>query len=385
MLHCMSYPKVGEDAYMNLTFLVKPASSACNLRCSYCFYEDVSNSRLQKHMGMMAPATAGKLIQEAFREASSGDILTFFFQGGEPTLAGLDFFRDFVSREQAYRKRGVSVQYGIQTNGMDLHEDWAAFFAAHHFLVGLSLDGTQAIHDRFRTDAKGNGSWEHVLAALDLLEQYQVDVNLLCVVTGPAAKKAPQIWKSLTRLGSHPLQFLPCLEPLESANQSHPYSLAPEGYGKFLCQLFDCWYRDWRAGNYVSVRNFEDYLCFFLGIPPTSCAATGSCGHYLVVEGDGGLYPCDYYVLDRWYLGNIQDITISQAMSSPNAQVFLREGRSRPPQCPSCPYAPLCKGGCKRDWNRDGNNRLCRAFKAFFPYAISRMEEMAAWYLRKKE
>lgn len=363
----------------HLTLLVKPASGLCNMRCQYCFYEDVSDHRVQKNMGMLTRATAQRIISEAFRVVSPGGSITFLFQGGEPTLAGLDFFQSFLALEKQWAKPGVSVSHGLQTNGYLLNEDWAVFFQNNNFLVGLSLDGTQTLHDSFRPDAAGNGTWERSVNGLKMLDQFQVETNILCVVTAQAAKKARQVYRTLTQLGDHPLQFIPCLDPLDEARGGRPYSLTPQAYGTFLCQLFDCWYQDWRQGHYVSIRAFDDYLRHLLRLPPSSCAASGSCGHYLVMEGDGSLYPCDFYVLDRWCLGNILDSTLEQALDSPNAQKFLTEGRQRPPQCRNCRYTPLCRGGCRRDWDQTGGNYYCLSYKQFFAYSISRLEEVAAW------
>lgn len=371
-----------EDASVNrVTFLIKPASSLCNMRCKYCFYEDVASSRSVKSMGIMGLDTARRIVSEAFRAVSPGGMITFLFQGGEPTLAGLAFFQSFMLLEKEYEKPGVYVHHAIQTNGLCIDNAWAAFLRDNHFLVGLSIDGSQAIHDRFRVDAAGKATWERTVASLRLLERHQVETNLLCVVTAQAAKKPQQVYKSLIELGPHPLQFIPCLDPLECNRGSLSHSLTPEAYGKFLCNLFDCWYRDWKRGQYVSIRTFDDYLRHMMRMPPSSCAASGSCGHYLVAEADGSLYPCDFYVLDQWYLGNIRECSIEQALSSANSQTFLREGRCRPEECLHCRYFPLCRGGCKRDWEKNGANYYCSAYRRFFPYAISRLEEMAASYL----
>ena len=365
----------------SLVFLIKPASGLCNMRCKYCFYEDLSENRSRKLMGMMDITTAERMICEAFRVVSPGGTITFLFQGGEPTLAGLDFFRNFMELEGKYAKANIRCSHAIQTNGYCLTEEWAAFFREHDFLVGLSIDGTQAIHDSFRVDAGGKGTWEKTVAALKLLEQYRVETNILCVVTGQVAKKAPQVYRSLTQLGRHPLQFIPCLDPIEARRGSEVYSLKPDAYGKFLCSLFDCWYRDWKTGNYVSIRTFDDYLRILLRMPPSSCAASGGCGSYLVVEGDGSLYPCDFYVLDSWRLGNILDCSLEDALSCEKGKEFLQESRKRPDECRSCRYMPICRGGCKRDWMENGSNYYCRAFRTFFGYAITRLEEMASAYL----
>lgn len=361
----------------SLTFLIKPASSLCNMRCRYCFYEDIADNRTQKHMGIMSDNTAERIISEAFRLVSPGGMITFMFQGGEPTLAGLDFFRNFLALEEKYAKAGVYCHHAIQTNGFCLTEEWAQFFREHKFLVGLSMDGTQAIHDNFRIDAAGHGTWEKTTKALNLLDQFQVETNILCVVTGQVAKKASQVYRALTQLGRHPMQFIPCLDPIEAERGKEFYSLKPDAYGKFLCNLFDCWYRDWKAGNYVSIRLFDDYLRILMRMNPSTCAAGGACGSYLVVEGDGSLYPCDFYVLDNWKIGNIMEMDVQEALASSASIRFVQEGTHRPEQCKSCRYFPICRGGCKRDWTQEHKNYYCTSFKTFFDYSLSRLQEMA--------
>lgn len=365
----------------HLTLLIKPASSRCNLRCRYCFYEDVSNHRQQKDMGCMGEETVRCILEKAFQAVSPGGSITFLFQGGEPTIVGLDFYKTFLTLEKEYQRNHIACHHAIQTNGMVLNEDWAVFLRKNDFLVGLSLDGTEFLHNKYRVDGKGVGTWSRAAEALHLLERHQVETNLLCVVTGQTVKKPAQTYRSLSGFKGHSLQFIPCIDPMEETGNAQDYSLSPEGYGKFLCQVFDCWYRDWKMGKYVSVRNFDDFLCHLLRLPPSSCAASGSCGHYLVVEGDGSLYPCDYYVLDAWRMGNIHSTTIPEALDGPISQKFLEEGRKRPSSCTSCRYAPLCRGGCKRDWRLDGENQYCKAYQAFFPYAIERLEEMARFYV----
>lgn len=359
------------------TFLIKPASSLCNMRCKYCFYDDVSDNRMVKSMGIMSADTAAQVISKALEATEDGGRISFMFQGGEPTLAGLNFFQNFVQLQQQSGRSGIVVEYAIQTNGMNLDEEWAEFLRKNRFLVGLSIDGTKDIHDQFRVDARGEGSWQQVEKALRLLDEHQVETNLLCVVTRQMAKKAHQVWSSLRALGNHPLQFIACLDPLECKRGTAPYSLTPELYGRFLCNLFDCWYRDWKAGNYGSVRLFDDYVRILAGMAPSCCANAGSCGHYLVVEGDGSLYPCDFFVLDQWYIGNIHSMTVAEALAAPASQKFVAEGMQRPEECYHCPYGGLCRGGCRRDWTLAQQNYYCQAYKAFFPYALSRLQEIA--------
>lgn len=360
--------------FVNL--LVKPASGLCNMRCRYCFYEDESAHRLTKNMGIMTEDTSRVLIQRAFAAVSPGGCVNFSFQGGEPTLAGLDFFRQFVKTVAAFRPAGCTVNYAIQTNGLLLDEAWADFLKQNGFLVGVSLDGTQALHDTNRIDATGNGTSERVMQGITLLQKAQVEVNLLCVVTKQCAKNPVRVYKALKQIGIRYLQLIPCLDPIEQKRGAMPYSLRPEDYASFLCRLFDAWYQDWRAGQYVSIRLFDDYIHLAMGLPAGTCSTCGSCGSYFVVEADGSVYPCDFYALDPWKMGNIHDNDLQQLQSGDVAEQFAKEGRIHPQECAQCRWYRLCNGGCKRDWyqvNGRKQNYYCPAFRQFFAYAAPKM------------
>ena len=364
-----------------LTLLIKPAAALCNLSCRYCFYKDLSQHHEKDSMQLMSEDTAETLIRRAFRSISSGGTIQFLFQGGEPTLAGLSFFQNFIRLEKSYAKPDVRVCHSIQTNGLLIDDDWAEFLRDNDFLVGLSVDGTQPIHDYFRSDEHGNGSWHAVLHALKLLEKYHVETNLLCVVTEDVAQHPAEVYRSLTSLGRHPLQFIPCLDEYGKQRGQASYSLSPDSYGHFLKTIFDLWYADWKAGHYISIRSFDDYIRHLLRQPPCSCASSGSCGHYLVVEANGNLYPCDFYVTDEWLLGNIHQTSIPAILKSEQSQAFLSFGSTRPAECTSCRYAPICRGGCRRDFTESGSNYYCSSLQSFFPYAIERLEEMAAFFI----
>lgn len=359
----------------HLSVLVKPVSGLCQLRCKYCFYRDIAQNRETEHYGLMSEATVDALIRAAFQEAGCYGTVQFTFQGGEPTLAGLDFYRQFLELEAKYRKGSLQVSHSIQTNGLLLDKEWATFLKEHQFLVGLSLDGTPAIHDAYRVDLYNAGTWDRVLNTLELLKQHNVETSLLCVVSATAAKKPAAVYNSMKQLYGQSLQFIPCLDPLDCARGIEPYSLKPESYSRFLCQLFDCWYWDWKKGNYYSIRNFEDYIRILMGMPPAACAVCGMRGSYLVAESDGSLYPCDFYVLDQWRIGNIKNCSFSQALQSDIMARFI--SRKLPEECCKCAYYPLCRGGCQRDWLHNGSNYYCGVFKTFLHYALPRHQEIA--------
>lgn len=362
-----------------LSFLIKPASGHCNMRCRYCFYEDETNLREAGNSGMMSAGTADALIREAFAALDPGGQVTFAFQGGEPTLAGLSYFRHFVEKVREVNRERAVVRYAIQTNGLAIDEDWADFFREHKFLVGVSLDGEKATHDALRPDAGGKDTWNRVTQTLALLKRKEVDVNLLCVVSRLCAKHPQRAYRCLKKLGAY-LQFIPCLDPLDAERGSMPYSLTPQLYGNFLCGLFDEWYRDFTAGEYTSIRLFDDYVHLAMGLPASTCATSGSCGAYFVVEGDGTLYPCDFYCLDQWRMGILGDASLAELAAGEVARRFLAEGLERPAECAGCPWLQLCNGGCKRDWTRDGegnHNYFCPAFQRFFAYAAPRIAQIA--------
>ena len=239
-------------------------------------------------MGVMSKEMASSLISWTFSSLSDDGTVSFAFQGGEPTMAGLGYFRHFIDEVKKYKKEGQSVNYSLQTNGYAITEEWASFFKENNFLIGISVDGNKTEHDRYRIDAKGDGTFLRVINNLKLLEKYKVDYNALCVVTG---KTDPvKAYSSLKREGFSFLQFIPCLDPYEEERGGRDFSLTPSHYAHFLSSTFDLWYRDWKNGKYTSVRLFDDYVHLAMGYPPSSCSVLGHCGGYIVVEADGSIY-----------------------------------------------------------------------------------------------
>lgn len=368
-----------EHTMKAIHFLIKPASSLCNLRCRYCFYEDIANNRSEKSMGIMTDATVQALVEDTFRTVSPGGTVSFAFQGGEPTVAGLDFFRQFVLQVRRLCPAGVNTTFSIQTNGTLLNQDWADFFRENRFLVGVSLDGYKDVHDLHRKDEKGEGNWTRVLKSVQLLKGNGVMVNALCVVTAQCARHPDRAYSGLKKLGFDYMQFIPCLDPIETARGAMPYSLTPEAYGGFLCRLFDLWYQDWSDGKYRSIRLFDDYVHLLLGDAPGTCATCGRCGSYFVVEGDGSVYPCDFFVLDQWKLGRLGEQSLAELAQGKTAQNFFQWGQEKPTECTCCRWRILCNGGCKNDWTNEPepHNYFCPAFQRFFAYAEDRLLTIA--------
>ena len=326
----------------------------------------------------MSAETADKLIASAVDATCDGAMISIGFQGGEPTVAGLDYFRHFIEEEKKYPNRRFT--HSIQTNCYALDEDWATFLAENNFLVGISVDGYKDLHDLHRITPSGEGSFERIANNLELLKKHKVEFNALCVVTKQCTERPHRVYNRLKGMGFEYLQFIACLDPIGVERGKQSYSLNPEDYGRFLCATFDDWYKDWKEGHFTSVRQFDDYIHLLTGVMPSSCAALGKCGSYLVVEADGSLYPCDFYVLDEWNLGRIGEVSVIQAINSEKAKSFRSDNGRLPEPCKTCSWLPICHGGCKKDItfkNNEPENYFCSAYRFFFEYASERLMEVA--------
>lgn len=366
-----------------LGLLIKPASGRCNLACRYCFYRDVAEHREVADFGLMSSATAELLVRRAFEHGA--DAYTFAFQGGEPTLAGLAFFERFAAevRRLQGERSGVSVAFAMQTNGVLIDAEWARFLKREGFLLGVSIDGPRLLHDAFRVRRDDTGTYAAVMAGVEALRAEGVPVNALCVVDAATADNAEKVYRHLRSRGFDWLQFIPCLDPLGEEPGGRSWSLSPEAYGRFLMTVFDLRYAEWRSGSPVSVRWFDNLIGMAMGMPPESCGMTGVCSANLVVEADGSVYPCDFYVTDEWRMGSIAESSFAELQSGETARRFVESSRLLDGDCLACFAYPLCRGGCRRDrepavGGLPGPNRYCPAFKQFFAHAGERIMEMAA-------
>ena len=384
---CLWSRTIGVVFMPPLNLLIKPASGSCNMCCRYCFYADETEKRAVALMGRMSPETMHAIVDRAL-EYADGDC-TFSFQGGEPSLAGLDFFRDLSDYvEEHPNPKGVRVHYSIQTNGYMLDEDWARWFAQYHVLVGVSLDGPKEIHDRYRKDRNGEGTFHRVMAFIRLLEKHGVEYNILTVVSAANARRAQQVYSFFKKQGFRYQQYIECLDPLGEAQGGHDYSLTPERYEVFLKTMFDAWYQDMCAGRYVYNRYFENLMMILTGQAPESCSLRGACAAQWVIEADGSVYPCDFYALDQWRLGNILEDSFAAMEEKRRASGFVEWSCRLPEECRQCRWLALCRNGCRR--NREpvtadstGRNYFCRAYSNFLEYAYPRLMEICRQLLRQ--
>lgn len=363
-----------------INILIKPASGNCNMRCTYCFYADEQEHRSVSSHGIMSKNTMHRIIDKAM-EYGDG-VCTLAFQGGEPTLAGLDFYEDLAEyAAHVPNPKKIRFQYAIQTNGYNIDEQWARFWAKNRYLVGISLDGPKEIHDRYRKDASGQGTYNKIMASIRLLEKYRVDYNVLTVVTAATARSGQKIYNFYKKNKIHYQQYIECLDPLGEMPGGQEYSLTPKRYETFLKSLFDAWYLDVKADKPVYNRYFDNLLMIMDRQVPESCNMRGVCGKQWVIEADGSVYPCDFYALDQWLLGNINEDSFETMDLKREELGFIRWSMKTHEDCKNCTWYPLCRGGCRR--NREpvtkdstGKNYFCDAYKGFFEYAYPRLEEV---------
>lgn len=344
--------------------------------CRYCFYKKELNEAGLMNQTVMSETTL-KILTDRIAESGAKRV-HLAFQGGEPTLAGIAYYYEMICQlNEKTADKKMQIDYCIQTNGLLIDEKWAELFKKHNFLVGLSYDGTDFLHDSFRKDNSGKGTAERVLRAWALLKQYQIRTNILCVVTRKLARKPEQVYKNLKSTGARYLQFIPCITEA-GCLKSDGLKLDTQIYASFLKGIFDLWYQDWKKGDYVSIRQFEDYIHLCCGEGASSCAACGHCGSYLVTEADGNLYPCDFYVNKKYEIGNIKECSFEKALTNEKAVNFVNTV-SRSPECSRCRWYVYCRGGCKNDYRsgEDGvTNIYCNAYRDFFEYAASRLEKI---------
>ena len=325
-----------------LNVMIKPASSLCNMRCLYCFYADEAARRDVPSFGMMTEDTADALIGRVMAVLGEGDAVQYIFQGGEPTLRGLDFFHRFAERATA--REGVRVSFSLQTNGLLLDDGWCDFLLKYRVLVGVSLDLLPECHDDARRDASGEGTYARVVAAVSLLKRRGVPFNILCTLTDAVAARPKQVWQRLVRLDVAYVQFTPCLGAEGCASYG---ALTPALFADFYIRLFEFWYDDYKKGRVRSVKLFDDVVNLLILGRPTACGMDGVCRPQLVIEADGSAYPCDFYCTDAYRLGNVSD-GIDTLVSSDAWRAFAARKRERPMLCEGCRYARFCGGGCPR-------------------------------------
>lgn len=363
-----------------ISVLMKPSSGMCNMSCDYCFYCDETQKRIQKSYGFMKEETLINIIRKTMINAEG--YASFAYQGGEPTLRGIDFFKKAVEFQKKYNRKGIKIYNALQTNGILIDDEWCKFLAENHFLVGISVDGIRNVHDAYRHDKSGNGTYERIIKATDLMNAYGVEYNILTVVNKKTVQNAEAIYQEYRRRNWNYQQYIACLDPLGEGHQKMDYAISSKEYGTFLTKIFNLWYKDWKKNRQPYIRLFENYIGIILGYIPEACEQRGICGIQYVIEADGTVFPCDFYMLDEFRLGNINENRMAEIDERRKKIKFIEKSRKLNPECRKCEWYFLCRGGCQRhrDLESSGEyyrNYFCEGYKEFFKNCSDKMREIA--------
>lgn len=359
--------------------MVKPVGPICNLRCEYCYYVEKVAMFPADERYRMSDKTLESLVRSFF-EASSGPDVHFVWHGGEPTMAGIDFYRKAVDLQRRYLPTGWECHNSLQTNGTLLDARWARFIVENGFSVGLSLDGPAAIHDLGRPDRHQRGSHERAVRGLQVLREHGVDVDVLCTVNARTSESPWDVYHYFLDLDVRWLQFIPVVRRA-SDGVVDELSVRPEAYARFLISIFDEWVR--YDIERVTVQDFLIAMLVAMDRPPILCVASATCGEVLAVEHDGSVYSCDHFVDATHYLGNVNSDGMRGPFASEAQRAFGALKASLPDECLCCDVLAYCRGGCPKDRFAGGTpalNYLCEGYRAFYrhvvPY-VTRMAELA--------
>ncbi len=365
------------------SLLIKPAGPDCNIACRYCFYYDKKELFDNTKVHRMDISTVQKALKEYLKLAGSQASLGF--QGGEPTLCGLDFFKKIVDIVAEYKRPGQQCALAIQTNGILLDEAWAEFLKKNNVLVGLSVDGPETIHNTHRLDRGRKGTHEIVATKMQMLKDMSVEFNTLTVITKANVGRAAELIDYFRTNGSSYMQFIPCVESLDGAIAD--YSPTPEEYGAFLKEAFDIWYNDGYPEFYI--RLFDELLISFVEYVPASCYFAPTCTSNLVVEHDGSIYPCDFFVENEWKLGNINETSFAKIADNPKLNQFIERKRVLDEKCKNCDWRSLCFGDCPKYRLSESGTRIdsayfCEGYKDFFQHAHPKLVKLKKRLLSDK-
>ncbi|MBQ6820203.1 MAG: anaerobic sulfatase maturase [Clostridium sp.] len=360
----------------NLSVMIKPSSSKCNLKCKYCFYNSIAEEREIKDYGFMSQETL-EVIIDRIEEYCNGGICNIGFQGGEPLLIGLEFYKKLI---EITSKKNTKFNFMLQTNGTLINEEMAKLFHDNKFLIGISLDGNKELHNLNRINHANSGTFKDVMNGIKLLKKHKVDFNILVVVTRTLSKKIEDCYRFLRKNDFNYIQFIPFIEALDdSSNRNLSFHLTSNQYEVYMKKLFDIWYEDILKGNMVSIRYFDNILSLFLGYDYEACDMRGVCSCQHIIEGDGSVYPCDFYAYEKYSLGNILNEDFNEIHEKEITKSFIVNSLNKDKKCEVCKYRALCRGGCKRyrETTKDKSYLFCEANYNFFEYSYNRFRKLS--------
>jgi uncharacterized protein len=352
------------------SLLIKPASAVCNLDCAYCFYLDRAADPYKALPGRrMTTETLERLVDTYLFYSYPNS--TFAFQGGEPTLAGLGFYEKLVELQQQYGRGGQNVSNALQTNAILIDDSWCALFRQYNWLLGVSLDGPREIHDLYRYNKEGRGTWQRVMAGIETLKKNRVEFNILCVLSQANVEKPRELYKFFRGLGIDNIQYIPLAE-FDGLGNALPFTITAEQYGRFLCDTFDLWWPDRRK---IRIRYFDNLAEAVAGQKPGTCTLHETCDSYVVVEYNGDVYPCDFFVESDWKLGNVTLDSWPEIARRTRRYSFAAKKTLAHPECQVCEYQSICHGGCPK-FRHSPHRRFedldyfCQAYKMIYAKAV---------------
>ena len=359
------------------SLLVKPASADCNLNCRYCFYLEKCALYPDTARHRMPDRVLEKMIQSYLETPQS--VYSFGWQGGEPTLMGLEFFQKVTHLQEKYGPRGATISNGLQTNATRIDDALAGHFKRYRFLLGCSLDGPAQIHDRYRLTVGGRPTHGKVMEGIETLQRHQVEFNILVLVSQSNVHRAEDVYRYLVDRGFLFHQYIPCAE-FDAHGRPQPYAVSGEEWGQFLCELFDLWYpEDTRT---VSIRHLDALILKLVDNQTSVCTMGDNCCQYFVVEYNGDIYPCDFFVNRQLRLGNVLDTDWADLLSLPAYEHFGARKTQWNARCNACDVLDLCVGDCLKNRTYSGNppeniSWLCEGHKTFLRHARGRLNKLA--------
>jgi uncharacterized protein len=360
------------------TLLIKPSGSDCNMVCKYCFYKDRA-PQLGQGKQRMSEQVLEKLVKDYLQLGFP--VANFSWQGGEPTLMGLDFYKKAVQFQKKYGVPGRQVSNALQTNAILLDEKWCRFLHDYKFLVGISIDGPREFHDYYRHDHSGSGTFDKVIKAIQTCKEYKVEFNALILLNNRNIEHPDELFDFFIENGIRFLQFIPCLELDAAKSKVADFSVTSPQLGRFLCKVFDRWLA--YGPQNLSIRDFDSMLSYCIHGRHTICTFGRQCSDYIVVEHTGDCFVCDFFVEPKWRLGNILETPIQKLAASRKKRDFARAKQNLPDQCLLCRYLDVCRGGCQKDRidldsKQSRQSYFCESYKQFFDYAMPKFMQIAA-------
>lgn len=363
--------------YSDLSVMWKTVSNYCNMTCKYCYFNGTADKKPEE---IRIPNSILEKFIKEYMQAING-VAAMMWQGGEPMLAGLDFFQKVVSLQGTYAKPNTTISNSIQTNGTLITDQWAEFFKQYDFLVGVSIDGPREIHDKNRIMGKGGkGTFDVIMKGVDILRKHNVDFNILTVLSEDNVEKAEELMSFYHTEGFDFVQFIPCMDfKAQEAEKRPVYKITAQQYGQFLCEAFDVWYNE--AKPKISVRFFDNLLLAYLGREQEMCTHRTTCPKTIILEQNGDAFPCDFYMSKEWKIGNIKENTLAEILNHENYKRFMALKPNLPEQCKNCEYLHLCYGGCPRNrvWclTEIEADVFCHSYKMIYCHSEEKLKRVA--------